>query len=92
MMLMAEPEEKIPEKVTICSTIYADFREFGDKYSLTHLPHWAFVDGNGKPNLSVEVYHYKDERVMIDLMSSTLPCKLHVCPVTRFGMQSLTNL
>ena len=86
MMLMTEPDEKLPEQVTICSTIYADFREFGDRYSITLLPHWAFVDGNGKPNLSVEVYHWKDEQVTIDLMSSTLPCNSDVCHWTRFGI------
>ena len=72
MMLMTEPDEKLPEKVTICSTIYADFREFGDTYTLTRLPHWAFVAANGKPTLSLEVYHYKEDQLYIDLGSSTL--------------------
>ena len=93
MMLMTEPDEKLPEKVTICSTVYADFREFGEKYSVTLLPHWAFVDGNGKPNLSVEVNHWKDELVVINLMSSTLPCDHStVCHWTRFGIQTLTHI
>ena len=71
MMLTEEPVGKFPEKVTICSTIYADFREFGDTYTLTRLPHWAFVAADGKPSLSLEVYHYKEDQLYIDLGSST---------------------
>ena len=85
MELIKEPEKKIPDKVTICSTIYSDFREFGDKYSTTLLPNWAFVDGNGKPNLSLEVYHWKENEVILDVMSMTLPCNSEKCHWTRFG-------
>ena len=71
VMLTEEPVGKFPEKVTICSTIYADFREFGDTYTLTRLPHWAFVAANGKPHLSLELYHYKEDQLNIDLGSNT---------------------
>ena len=85
MELIKVPDDKLPDKVTICSTIYSDFREFGDKYTRTNLPHWAFVDGNGKPNLSLQVYHWKTNEVTLDVWTMTLPCNSIKCHWTRFG-------
>ena len=64
-ILKEDIKERIPEKVTICSTIYADaddcdfFKFKSDPntvYSyLRKYPTWGFVDESGKVNLSVTV-------------------------------------
>ena len=75
-ILKEDIKERIPEKVTICSTIYADiddcdfFKFKSDPnrvYSyLRKYPTWGFVDESGKANLSVTVSGYSKEIFQID--------------------------
>ena len=54
-------KETFPEKVTICNTIYADLDDLeirldgSDWYLERAYPTWAFVNDNGKANLSLLV-------------------------------------
>ena len=64
-----EKEEILPDKVTICSTIYADLDDcdsggYGSyPYSPARIyPTWGFVDENGRVNLSLKVHGIMDMR------------------------------
>ena len=50
-ILKEAPKRLLPEKITICETIYADLEDC-DGY----FPIWAFVNESGKINLSMNVY------------------------------------
>ena len=59
----------LPDKVTICSTIYADLDDCDSGTYQTHpynspriYPTWAFVDESGKVNLSLKVHGIMDKR------------------------------
>ena len=58
-VLKDDPEEELPEKVTICSSIYIDLEDCdtnsagGDNWRV--YPVWAFADENGKVNLTLRV-------------------------------------
>ena len=64
-------KEKLPEKVTICSTIYTDLDdcEGGGWGGARMYPTWAFVNESGRVNLSllVQPYPYKKRENAEDL-------------------------
>ena len=64
--ILKEDKEIIPERVTICNTIYADIDDCDTIYNyldnhetiytnIRMYPTWAFVDQSGKVNLSLNV-------------------------------------
>ena len=54
-ILKEAPNRLLPEKITICETIYVDLEDC-DRY----YPTWAFANESGKINLSMNVNAYVD--------------------------------